>query len=103
MIIQLTDRALLKISGEDSQNFLQSQFTNDIGHINPNRVQINAYCQHQGKIMAILWVFIKKDSFYLSLPNSLKELVLSKLNIFEEKVFNGHLIYYLFIPIQFKC
>jgi len=83
MIIQLKDRALLKISGEDSQNFLQSQFTNDISHINPNRVQINAYCQHQGKIMAILWVFIKKDSFYLSLPNSLKELVLSKLNIFK--------------------
>ena len=83
MIIQLKDRALLKISGEDAQRFLQSQFTNDINSISPKEIQINAYCQHQGKIMALLWVFIKNGYFYLSFPQELREIVLSKLNMFK--------------------
>ena len=83
MIIRLKNRVLLKISGNDAQSFLQSQFTNDIFLISPKKIQITAYCQHQGKIMAILWVFVKKDNFYLSLPEDLKELVISKLNMFK--------------------
>jgi len=83
MVIHLQDRSLLKISGEDSQSFLQSQFTNDIDSISSEEIQINAYCQHQGKILALLWVFIKNDNFYLSFPQELKEIVLSKLNMFK--------------------
>jgi len=83
MIIKLKDRALLEINGNDAQSFLQSQFTNDINLIDQNEVQVNAYCQHQGKIIALLWVFVKNDSFYLSFPQELRELVLSKLNMFK--------------------
>jgi len=83
MIIKLEFRALIKISGIDATNFLQSQFSNDIKSINPDQIQLNAYCQHQGKIMALLWVFIKNDSFYLSFPKELKGLILSKLNMFK--------------------
>jgi len=83
MIIKLEDRALLKVSGEDSKTFLQSQFSNDINQINFKNVQINAYCQHQGKIVALLWVFIENNYFYLSFPEDLKQHVLSKLNIFK--------------------
>jgi len=83
MIIQLDNRALLKISGEDAQTFLQSQFSNDISEISSKKIQINAYCQHQGKIIVVLWVFVKNDNFYLSFPENLKELVISKLNMFK--------------------
>jgi len=83
MIIKLMNRALIKVSGIDAADFLQSQFSNDIKSINPEQIQLNAYCQHQGKVMALLWLFIKNDSFYLSLPLELKELVLSKLNMFK--------------------
>jgi len=62
---------------------LQSQFTNDITRIHQDKIQINAYCQHQGKIMAILWVFVKNDNFYLSFPEDLKDLILSRLNMFK--------------------
>jgi len=103
MLIKLNNRALLKISGEDSQSFLQSQFTNDITRINQDEIQINAYCQHQGKILALLWVFIKNGNYYLSLPSDLKSLVMSKLTLyklmakviiedFSEKVFQYGLI-----------
>jgi len=83
MITKLENRSLLKITGDDSHSFLQSQFTNDISKINPNEIQLNAYCQHQGKIMALLWVFARDNSLYISLPSDLKELVLSKLNMFK--------------------
>jgi len=83
MIIKLEFRALIKISGIDATNFLQSQFSNDIKSLKQGQIQLNAYCQHQGKIMALLWVFIKNDSFYLSLPVELKGLILSKLNMFK--------------------
>ena len=83
MIIKLDNRALLKVSGNDAKSFLQGQLTNDIFQISANKIQINAYCQHQGKIMAILWVFIRNENFYLSLPEDLKDLVISKLNIFK--------------------
>jgi len=83
MIIKLENRALLKVSGNDAKIFLQGQLTNDIFQISANKIQINAYCQHQGKIMAILWVFIRNENFYLSLPEDLKDLVISKLNIFK--------------------
>jgi folate-binding Fe-S cluster repair protein YgfZ len=52
MYIQINNRSLLKISGNDSESFLQNQLTNDIDKLNYNSVQINAYCQHQGKIIS---------------------------------------------------
>ena len=83
MIIKLDNRALIKVTGDDATTFLQSQFSNDISLIEPNQIQINAYCQHQGKILALLWIFIKNENYYLSFPNDLNELVLSKLNMFK--------------------
>jgi len=57
MKFRLNDRSLIKVSGKDSQSFLQSQFSNDITQIQLGALQINTYCQHQGKIIAIIWVF----------------------------------------------
>ena len=83
MITLLDNRSLIKVSGEDSEVFLQSQFSNDIKKIKDNSVQLNAYCQHQGKIIAIIWVVKKNKNYYLSIPNEVKKLVLSKLNMFK--------------------
>ena len=83
MITLLDNRALIKLTGEDSLDFLQSQFSNDVKKIRDNEIQINAYCQHQGKIIAIIWVIKKSENYYLSIPNKVKKLVLSKLNMFK--------------------
>jgi len=83
MITLLNNRSLIKLSGEDSGNFLQSQLSNDIRKIKGKEIQINAYCQHQGKVIAIIWIFKKDEAYYLSIPNDLKEQVLSKLNMFK--------------------
>jgi len=83
MITQLNDRALLKLSGSDTQTFLQGQLSNDIDVLKEGVVQLNAYCQHQGKITALLWVMKMADDYYLSFPSDLKDVVVQKLTMFK--------------------
>jgi folate-binding Fe-S cluster repair protein YgfZ len=66
MILQLSNRALLKLSGSDTQTFLQGQLSNDIDGLEEGEVQLNAYCQHQGKIIALLWVMKRVKNLYHS-------------------------------------
>ena len=82
MYCHLKNRALIKISGTDSEEFLQNQLSNDISKINNLDIQINAYCQHQGKIIALFWVMRSDESFLISLPNDLVDKVIARLQIF---------------------
>ena len=82
MKILLKQLTLLKVSGSDSETFLQNQFSNDISKLENTRIQINAYCQHQGKIIALFWVMRHHDSFLLSFPAELAEKVITRLKMF---------------------
>ena len=83
MITLLKNRSLIKVSGLDSKSFLQSQFSNNVNNIKKNQVQFNAYCQHQGKIIALIWLILEEDYYFLSFPKDLKESVMGKLNMFK--------------------
>ena len=80
--ILLEGRALLRISGSEAENFLQNQFSNDIRNLKKIEIQLNAYCQHQGKIIALFWVMRSEDSFLLSFPADLVEKVIARLQMF---------------------
>jgi len=82
MIVKLSKRSLISVSGPDTEIFLQSQFTNDIKKVG-DKIQINAYCQHQGKIICIVWVFKRGNIYYLSLPSDVSEIFLAKLSLFK--------------------
>jgi len=82
MQVTLNDRALLKISGSDSELFLQNQLSNDITKLNNSTAQLNAYCQHQGKIIALFWVMRYEGSLLLSFPIDLVEKIQSRLQMF---------------------
>jgi len=83
MYFKLSDRTLIKISGSDSGSFLQSQLTNDINKLETATIQFNAYCQHQGKVLAILWLFKIDEIFYISIPTDLSKLLLEKFNVYK--------------------
>jgi folate-binding protein YgfZ len=83
MIIQLNNRTLLKLSGGDVRPFLQGQLSNDIDALKGGVVQLNAYCQHQGKIIALLWAMKRDDDFYLSFPSDLAEIITKRLTMFK--------------------
>jgi tRNA-modifying protein YgfZ len=78
----LTQRSLLKISGSDSQSFLQNQLSNDISKLEHSKVQLNAYCQHQGKVISLFWVMRHDNSFLISLPEDLCSAIKSRLQMF---------------------
>jgi len=83
MITQLNKRTLLELTGKDVQSFLQGQFSNDINALDEGVVQLNAYCQHQGKIIALIWVMKSKESFYLSFPTDLADVIIKRLTMFK--------------------
>ena len=82
MFYHLKNRALLKVSGSDAEIFLQGQFSNDLMKLDLLSVQLNAYCQHQGKILALFWVMKHGNSFFLSFPLDLLDAIKPRLQIF---------------------
>ena len=82
MLIHLKNRALIKLTGTESESFLQAQISNDISRLDNSSVQLNAYCQHQGKILALFWVIRAGDDFLLSFPLDLLDLIKNRLQMF---------------------
>jgi len=82
MFVHLKNRALLRVTGSDAETFLQGQLSNDINKLETSCVQLNAYCQHQGKILALFWVSKNEDSFFLSFPIDLLEAIKPRLQMF---------------------
>ena len=82
MFIHLDNRALIKLTGKDSESFLQSQLSNDINKLDKSSVQLSAYCQHQGKILALFWVLRDGDNFLLSFPLDLYDSIKARLEMF---------------------
>jgi len=82
MFVHLNNRALLRVSGSDAETFLQGQLSNDISKLDLLNVQLNAYCQHQGKILALFWVIRHGDSFFLSFPLDLLDVIRPRLQMF---------------------
>ena len=82
MLIHLNNRALLKLSGSENEAFLQAQFSNDICKLDNSSVQLNAYCQHQGRILVLFWVIRAGDDFLLSFPLDLLDSIKARLQMF---------------------
>ena len=82
MLIHLDNRSLLKVSGSDAESFLQAQLSNNINELDSSSIQLNAYCQHQGKMLALFWVMRSNDDFLLSFPLDLLEIIKSRLQMF---------------------
>ena len=82
MQYELKNRALVKISGNDAEEFLQNQLSNDISKLEDLNIQFNAYCQHQGKMIALFWVMRFENSFLLSFPVDLLEKIVKRLQMF---------------------
>jgi len=82
MFVHLNSRALIKVSGSDAETFLQGQLSNDINKLDSSSVQLNAYCQHQGKILSLFWVMRNDKDFFISLPLDLLESIKPRLQMF---------------------
>lgn len=83
VICNLSFQGLIKVSGEDAFDFLQGQFSNELKDISDSTAQLAAYCEPQGKVLALFTIFKQDDSFYLNFDGSLKEAILKRLTLFK--------------------
>ena len=72
----------IQVSGEDSETFLQGQFSNDITHVTEDIYQYSSYSTNQGKVISIFRI-IKEEQCYLLLVNTnIAEYFLERLSMY---------------------
>lgn len=83
VLVSMAQQALIKVSGEDAFEFLQGQFSNDLKEVTDTQAQLTAYCDPQGKVLALITLCKVQNTFYLSFDASLLETILKRLNMFK--------------------
>lgn len=73
---------VIAVHGRDAGDFLQSQFSNDISKLDEHTSQLNAYCTPKGRILGLMRVFRRGDTWYLRLPADSLEAVIQRLRMF---------------------
>lgn len=72
LLTDLSTLAVLSISGEDAQVFLQGQFTNDVRLSSPHQAQYSGHCTPKGRLLATFLLWQEPDNSYrLQLPASM--------------------------------
>ncbi len=83
IISDLSKQGLIKVNGEEAFDFLQGQFSNDLKEVNAQTAQLAAYCDPQGKVIALLTIFKIEEAYYLNFDESLKDIVFKRLSLFK--------------------
>ena len=79
---RLRDWGLLAIAGDDAEEFLHGQFTNDLKSLPPERAQLSAYCAPKGGVIANFLIWRTGREFRLLLPDDQAEAVAQRLHMF---------------------
>jgi len=69
----------LAVHGDDAGPFLQSQLTQDMDRVTPNVSPLAAWCNAQGRVIALMRVRLREAGFGLILPHEIAEAVLRQL------------------------
>lgn len=82
IICDLSHYGLIAAYGQNTEAFLQGQFTNDISRVDLEHSQLNSYCTPKGRMLANFRVFKRDENWYLLLPFELVESTLNRLRMF---------------------
>ncbi len=74
-----TSLGTLKVSGKDAASFLQGQLTCDIYALKPSTHQLGAFCNRQGRVLALMDIFQLAEDYYLNLPVELIDTIQKEL------------------------
>ena len=67
----------IEISGTDAKKFLQGQLTCNIESLNEGTAQLAAVCTYQGRVIAVMCVYLVKNAYWLQLPEEIADDVLT--------------------------
>jgi folate-binding protein YgfZ len=78
----LEEFGVIAASGGDAAPFLHAQTTNDVAKLAPDAVQLNAYCNAKGRLLAVFTNWRGADAIYLQLPREILPAVRKRLSMF---------------------
>jgi len=82
VLADLSDFSLIRVRGEDTQNFLNGQLSNDIRQLDATHSQLASWCSPKGRMMVIFRLFQRGNDTLLQLPAALLENTLKRLRMF---------------------
>lgn len=82
VVADLSQLGLLAFSGEDTAEFLQSQFTNDVRGLHADGAAWNGYCSAKGRMLANFLMWKNGADTCLQMSGDIREAVLKRLKMF---------------------
>ncbi len=82
ILADLSSLSLIRAHGNNVAEFLQGQLTNDIQGVDLDRSQLSAHCNSKGRMLAVLRVFLRDQTFVLQLPASMRESLMERLRLY---------------------
>ncbi len=81
-LYDLSHLGLIRVSGEDSAEFLQGQFTNDIREVTSVHSQMSSFCSPKGRMLSNFRIFQREGDYYIQIPANQLEALLKRLPMF---------------------
>lgn len=81
-IVSLSGLSLIQVTGEDAENFLQGQFSNDLSLLSDQHCQLNAYCNPKGRTLAVIRLIKHNNGFLMLVPEDVSEVLVNRLKMF---------------------
>jgi hypothetical protein len=81
-VADLSHLALIRVNGADAAEYLNGQFTTDVRRLQPHSSQLSAYCEPQGRTLAVFRAMRRHDEFWLCLPENLRDVMINRLRKF---------------------
>ena len=81
--IKIKGLDVITVRGDDAENFLQGQITNDIKLLEKENKAIYAgYCSPKGRLIAFFLIIKGRDNYFLFCPSSISDEIRAKLSMF---------------------
>ncbi len=74
--------AIIRVTGDDSEVFLQGQFSNDIKQVTLTHAQLSSWCSPKGRVLTQLLVVRQASAYLLVLPRAVLDTTLKRLRMF---------------------
>jgi folate-binding protein YgfZ len=78
----LSHFGLIQVEGEDTLQFLQGQFTNDMREVTEQHSNLSAWCSPKGRMLANFRVMRRASAYLLQMPMGQLEPVIKRLRMF---------------------
>ncbi|MGC2457300.1 MAG: folate-binding protein [Gallionellaceae bacterium] len=82
VLCDLSRFGILRVSGDDAQNFMHNLFSSDVREVSPRHAQFSSFNSAKGRMLATFLIWQTGADYFLHLPRSLCESVRKKLSLY---------------------